>query len=190
MAAIAERAVLAAGLDAALFNAELIWDPAADRIAIVEVNPRMCGQFADLYAKVDGVSGYEVALALAAGEPPPRRRAGPDAAAASVPLRVFEPVRVARAPGAADLAAAEALYPGTMVWSECATGDLLTEFGLWEDGRSCRYGVVNLGAPDRAALLERLEAVRARLGYRFEPVAGVGPLAAAPSDPPSRTPAR
>jgi hypothetical protein len=172
MAAITARAILAAGLESVLFNLEMMWDAASDRLSIVEINPRMCGQFSDLYAKVDGVSGYEIALALAAGEGPAlRRRAGRFAVAASVPLRVFEPVRVARAPSAADLAAAEALFPGTMIWTECATGDRLAEFDLWEDGRSCRYGVVNLGAPDRAALPERLERVRDRLGYRFEPLA-------------------
>ena len=171
MAEITARAVAAAGLDATLFNLELIWDPATGRLSIVEINPRMCGQFSDLYAKVDGVSGYEIALALAAGERPAlRRRAGRHAVAASVPLRLFEPVRVARAPDAADLAAAEALFPGTLIWNECATGDRLADFDLWEDGRSRRYAVVNLGAPDRAAILERLDRVRERLGYRFEPL--------------------
>lgn len=171
MAEIAADAVLAAGLEQVLFNLEMLWDPASGRISIVEINPRMCGQFSDLYAKVDGTAGHAVALALAAGErPEPRRRAGPYAVASSVPLRVFEPVRVARAPDAADLVAAEALYPGTQAWTECAAGDRLDDFERWEDGRSYRYGIVNLGAPDRAALLERLERVRERLGYRFEPL--------------------
>jgi biotin carboxylase len=175
MGEIAARAVLAAGLDSVLFNLELLWDPGSGRISIVEINPRMCGQFSDLYAKVDGTAGYEIALVLAAGERPTlRRRTGPHALAASVPLRVFEPVRVARAPTAADLAAAEALYPGTRVWTECTEGDELADFDRWEDGKSYRYGVVNLGAPDRARLLERFERVRERLGYRIEPLRSEG----------------
>jgi len=175
MGEIAARAVLASGLDSALFNLELIWDPGSGRISIVEINPRMCGQFSDLYAKVDGVAGYQIALELAAGErPAPGRRAGRYAVAASVPLRVFEPVRVARAPTPADLAAAEALDPGTRIWTECVEGDELADFDRWEDGKSYRYGVVNLGAPNRAALLERFERVRERLGYRFEPLPPAG----------------
>lgn len=171
MAAIALRAIRASGLESTLFNLEMIWDPATGRLAIIEINPRMCGQFSDLYAKVDGVAGYEIALALAAGEPPRRaRRAGSFGAAASVPLRVFEPVRVARAPAPDDVAAAEALYPGTRIWTECVTGEELVDFDWWEDGKSYRYAIVNLGAPDRATLLERLEEVKARLGYRFEPL--------------------
>jgi biotin carboxylase len=169
MGDIARRAIRALGLTHSLFNVELAWDPARDRIAIIEVNPRMCGQFADLYQKVDATSGYEVALALAAGERPALARgAGAYAAAASFPLRVFRPTRVVRAPDARDLREAEELFPGTLVWNECAGGDLLRDFEVGEDGRSHRYAVVNLGGPDRAGVAARLEQVRRRLGYVLE----------------------
>jgi hypothetical protein len=164
----------ALGLEGSLFNIEMIYEPVRDRIRIVEINPRLCGQFADLYAKVDGVNGYEVALALASGERPGVRRGeGRYRAATSFPLRVFEPVRVERAPDAGDLAAAEALYPETLIWSECETGQALADFEA-EDGHSSRYGVVNLGADDRRGLLERLDAVVARLGFELRPFAGNG----------------
>jgi hypothetical protein len=173
MGAIARRAILHLGLDRSLFNVEMFYDPASDRISIIEINPRMCGQFADLYAKVDGANGYEVALALAAGEPPkPGRGSGAFAAAASFPLRVFQPVRVERAPDARDVRAAEARFPGTLVWNECANGDLLSDFDSGEDGRSQRYAVVNLGGADRADCAARLEELRSLLGFAFEPLAG------------------
>ncbi len=168
MEEIVRRVVARLGLAETLFNVELAYDPARDRVFLYEVNPRMCGQFADLYEKVDGVNGYEVALALAAGDPPPLRRGeGSCAVAASYPLRIFAPMRVDAAPSAADLAAAEALHPGTLVWPECAAGQELADFEHIEDGRSYRYAVVNLGAPDRDALADRFAAVRGRLGYRF-----------------------
>jgi hypothetical protein len=174
MVEVVRRVIPRLGLADTLFNVELAWDPARDRVFIYEVNPRMCGQFADLYEKVDGVNGYQVALALAAGERPRlRRREGPCAAAASYPLRVFAPLRVDAAPGADDLAAAEALFPGTLVWPECAAGQALTDFA-GEDGRSCRYAVINLGAADRDALADRFAAVRDRLGYRFSRLAPPG----------------
>lgn len=171
MVDVVRRTMRRLPLDRSLFNVELLWDPGTDRLAILEVNPRLCGQFGDLYAKVDGVHGYEVALALAAGEAPPARRGGGHRVAASVPLRVFEPVRVARAPGGAEVAAAEALFPDTLVWNECAPGDELVDFLTGEDGTSARYGVLNLGAPDRPALLERAARLLDALGYRFEPAA-------------------
>jgi len=150
----------------------MIWDAQRDRVAIVEVNPRICGQFGDLYQKVDGTSGYQVALALCTGERPRLERgAGRFASAASFPLRVFEPMTVTRAPSAADVAAAEALFPDTLVWSECAAGEQLADFGVDEDGGSHRYGVVNLGGADRDDLQRRCDAVAERLGFRMQPLA-------------------
>lgn len=172
MAEIARRAIAHLGLSHTLFNIEMIFDASTNQMHIIEVNPRLCGQFADLYRKVDGVSGYEVALALATGERPRRRqRGGAYAFASSFPLRVFEPVRVLQAPTADDIRSAEALFPGTLVWNECRTGQMLADFERIEDGQSCRYAVVNLGADSRDALDARLAGIRQRLGYDFVRVA-------------------
>src|SRR5262249_50051192 len=111
MADVARRVIAGLGLDQTIWNVEMMYDATADRVSIVEVNPRICGQFADLYQKVDGTNSYEIALALCTGTRPhfaPRR--GRYAAAASFPLRVFEPSAVLAAPDDADAAAAEALY--------------------------------------------------------------------------------
>jgi len=171
LADIARRVVCELGLERSLFNIEMTWDAARGQAAIVEVNPRLCGQFADLYQKVDGTSGYDVALALATGGAPRLQRgSGPYAAAASFPLRVFEPTRVRDAPGPERLARAEARFAGTLVWSECAPGDELADFDVDEDGASHRYAVVNLGGSSRADLDARLAAVRGELGYALEPL--------------------
>lgn len=165
---IARRLVLAIGLDHTLFNVELFVDEVHDRVFVVEVNPRMCGQFADLYQKVDGVNGYDIALALAVGEAPrlPHRQ-GRYACAASFPLRVFEPTRVLAIPDAATRQAAEALRPDTQVWIECAAGDRLLDFAGGEDGRSARYAVINIGGDSAADVLRGKCAVEAALGLRL-----------------------
>lgn len=174
MAEIARRVVTHVGLRHTLFNIELIYEPVRDTIHIVEVNPRLCGQFADLYRKVDGVSGYEVALALATGEAPEIRRGdGPFALATSFPLRTFRPVRVLRAPDAARVAEVERRHPGALVWWECAAGQELADFEHFEDGQSARYGVVNVGADSRTGLLAVLGEIRAELGYGMEPLGGL-----------------
>ena len=171
MVDITFRAVVALGLRDTLFNVELVHDAASGRMSILEVNPRMCGQFADLYEKVDGVNGYEVALALAVGERPRRLvREGRFAAAASFPLRVFEPVRVAKAPADRELRSAEARVPGTLVWTECSEGQELADFRAAEDGHSSRYAIVNLGGESAVALAGRLDVVQGALGYVFEPL--------------------
>jgi biotin carboxylase len=168
MADVARRVIAASGLDDAMFNVEMIHDAATDRLAIIEINPRLAGQFSDLYLKVDGASSYEYALALATGERPRVRRGeGTCGAASSLPLRVFEPVRVERAPADEDLAAVGREFPGTLVWPHCRHGQELADFERFEDGSSHRYAVINAGAEDRATLETRLEAVRERLGWRF-----------------------
>jgi hypothetical protein len=171
MREIAAKVIAHLELDWTLWNIEMVWDPERDRIAIVEVNPRICGQFADLYQKVDGTNGYAVALSLACGETPKfTRGAGRYRLASSHPLRVFEPVRVVRAPTPEDVAAASALHAQTRVWTECAAGDALEDFAGGEDGASFRYGVVNLGADSPEEREARIGEVRARLGYAFEPL--------------------
>jgi biotin carboxylase len=170
---MARRAITALGLESCLFNVEMTYDTASGRAGILEVNPRMCGQFADLYQKVDGTHGYAVALALARGETPAvRRQAGRYAYAASIPLRVFTPTRVHRVPDAGDVAAAESLFDGTLVWVECARGDCLADFTSIEDGASARYAVVNVGAAQRDELVSRANAVSARLAFELDPVDG------------------
>lgn len=174
MGEVTRRVMSHLGFGTGLFNIEMTWDAETDRIWIVEVNPRLCGQFADLYQKVDGTNGYEIALALATGEAPTLRPGqGRFRRASSFPLRTFEPVRVARAPDASCVAAVEADFPGTLVWTECSPGQTLANFEQ-EDGQSSRYAVINLGGDDAADVETRLDAVRARLGFELVPVATRG----------------
>ncbi len=168
---VARRLIPALGLERCMFNIELVHDAARDAIAVVEVNPRLCGQFGDLYQLVHGVNGYEVALDLASGgRPTLERGAGPARVSASFPERIFRPSRVVQAPDQARVRAVEARFPGTHIWPECATGDRFTDFERGEDGASARYAVINTGADSREALFERIAAIRSALDYRFEPL--------------------
>jgi biotin carboxylase len=156
------------GLRWTMFNVELMWDPDADNIGIVELNARMCGQFADLYEKVDGIHGHRIALDLACGVVPQlKKRSGPCLVAASYPLRVFEPVRVEHAPSPAQLADALSGLPGALAWNEVSTGDVLDDFVAADDGKSYRYAVLNVGAGSRAALIAQRELFEGIAGYRF-----------------------
>lgn len=164
---------LALGLDHTLFNVEMFHDPESDRLALIEVNPRLCGQFGDLYEKVDGTNGFELALALACGrEARAHRGAGRFGAAASVPLRLFHSARVVRAPRAAELRALEARVPGTLLWSDCGAGDELTVSADVEDGQSVRYAVVNAGAASRSELPGKTAEMARLLGFEFAPREG------------------
>lgn len=172
LARIARDAALALGLDHTLFNVELFHHPASERTSIIELNPRLCGQFGDLHEKVGGTNGFALGLALACGESPELGAAGAFAAAASVPLRVFCSTVIERVPSAGRLREVERRHPGTLVWSDYRAGDLLRVGPDVEDGRSVRYGVVNLGGASRSDIEARLAALVTELGFELAPCEG------------------
>lgn len=171
MEAIAGSVVGALGLEDTFFNIEMIHDQETDRIGIIEVNPRICGQFADLYEKVDGASSVQLALDLAVGDEPTLvTGAGQFTHASSHPLRIFQPMRVVHAPDRDAIGEVEAEFAGTLVWVECETGQTLQDFERSEDGQSCRYGIINVGGRSAMDVETRLTRILARLGIRLEPL--------------------
>ena len=168
MSGIVRRVMRHIGLDDSLFNVELFHDPATGRIAIIEINPRMVGQFADLMEMVTGTNTYEVLLAVAAGaRPAPRPGSGRFGVAASFPLRAFEDRRVLRVPGPARLAEVRRKHPVSVVKVYCRPGHWLSEEGQ-SDGLTHRYGVVNMGGQRHESLLAEFAAVEGALGFSFD----------------------
>jgi biotin carboxylase len=169
MAEIAARVIEGIGFDNGLFNIEMMYDPGTDRVSIIEINPRMASQFADLYQKVDGTSSYTVLLDIAQGRAPHfTRRQGRYGFAASFVLRSFEDQVVAALPTEADLERLTDLYPDIRVELHGTLGRKLS--AELHDGRSYRYGIVNLGGRDQADVVTQFEACRDRLGIVLRPV--------------------
>jgi biotin carboxylase len=168
MVDLARKCVAALGLRHTFFNIEMFWD--GKRASIIEVNPRICGQFGDLYAKVDGRNACTAAAELACGLPIkwPRGQGG-FSVAASVPLRVFKPCRVTNCPNATRIAEIEARYPRTLIWSDVEPEQVIDDFAF-EDGGSSRYAVFNLGADSRVDLDAKQREITAALGYKFAPL--------------------
>jgi hypothetical protein len=155
------------GLRSCLFNVEMFYDAAANQVWIIEINPRMCGQFADLYELVDGTNTYEILFALATGETPPvRAGAGRYPVAASFPLRSFTDRRVVRVPAAASVAALQRDHPVSLVKIPYRAGQRLSDVDT-TDGSSYRYAVVNMAGTDRASLRDAIHDVERRLGFAF-----------------------
>lgn len=152
MTLLSDRAVRALGITHGLFNIEFISDPETRRFSIVEINPRMCGQFADMTEHVTGVNTYEILFDLAAGiRPPPIRPAG-EAAAASYPLRRFGDGKVRSIPTASRIARIQRSFPASLIAMYYQAGDQLSERSKHFDGASYRYACVNLVASRRADL--------------------------------------
>jgi hypothetical protein len=187
MADIARRLMGGLGFDHGLFNIEMMYDASEDRIGIVEINPRMASQFADLYEKVDGTNSYEILLDLGSGvAPTPKRRQGRYPFAASCVLRTFEDRFVAGLPSEAELAL---LDPDVRVEFHATVGRKLSD--ELQDGASYRYGILNLGGRDRADVLARFASCRERLSIALLPAGapracpalpGTSPRAPKPAD--------
>jgi biotin carboxylase len=168
MADICRRCISAMGLRRTFFNIELFWD--GRKATIIEVNPRICGQFSDLYEKVDGVNTAVLALDLATGgDVRWQRGKGKFAFAASVPLRVFAATEFVATPDATRVTATEARLPGTLIWNEVSPGDRAADFAF-EDGASFRYCVFNMGVASRDDLNTKQHAITAALGYQLRPL--------------------
>lgn len=166
MAEIATRVVEGSGFRHGCFNIEMFHEPTTGAIHIIEINPRMSYQFADLYEKVDGTNTYDVQLALATGQTIAWRSGGGEhAAAASFVMRRFQDAEVLSVPSAADIAAVARRFPGTTVKILCRAGERLSDHD--QDVASYRYGIVNMGAPAPDELLRRYEEVERLLPFAF-----------------------
>lgn len=166
---------LLAGMDYShgFFNVELIYDAASGAIRIVEINPRMASQIANLYRRVDGCDPYGMLLDLAVGDAPRAvRGAGEFQAAASFVFRRFDGRGHGRAPSAEQIAAIHRRYPDARLMLYLKRGAGLAREMKWLG--SHRYAVLNLGGRDAADLHLRYEEIRCALALD----AGAGPASA------------
>lgn len=169
MADVAQTIMAGIGYDNGFFNIEFAYDAASDALQIVEINPRMASQFADLYEKVDGASSYELLIDLALGRSPSIRAGkGRFRMAASCVLRRFDNATVLKAPSQAQVSRVTKSNPDARVEVLVTPGRRLSQ--ELQDGMSYRYAIVNLGGDDQQGFLKRLDDIVAELPFEFAPV--------------------
>ncbi len=180
---VARRFLGAIGYRHGFFNLEFFHDAATDRLTVIECNPRLASQFADLYLRVQGLDAHAMAVALALGRDPlALPRAAPSAgAAASLVYRHFDPATLPPAePGAPARAAFEARFPQGLLFTFPKQGHSLARDYKWLG--SHRYAIIHLDGRDRQQLRDRAEAASALFGwtapYLDEPPASLAPLPA------------
>lgn len=174
MADLARAVIDELEYDDGLFNIEFKYDEASGRLSIIEINPRMASQFADLYEKVDGFNTYDVLLAVALRRVPfiPRGR-GPYAVAASFVLRTFEDCDVVDVPSPEAVVAIERAYPGARVDVLCTRGVRLSH--QTQDEESYRYGAISLGAENPERLRQAYFDCCRRLAFGLVPIRSAAP---------------
>jgi biotin carboxylase len=166
MQEIAQAFIDGIGYDNALFNMELMYHPATGEIHIIEVNPKIASQFPDLFEKVDGTSSYVPLLQIALGEKPTFDRGrGSFKLAASCVLRDFTDHRVVSVPTDEQVARLMRAVPDARIEIPVTAGQLLSD--ILQDGKSFRYGLINIGANSEAELDAKFEFCKNALPFEF-----------------------
>ena len=184
--ALTEKLIAGFGFDHGMFNAEYFYQPETGAIKVIEINPRIAYQFADLYQKVDGFSSYECQIALALGvnagagagaetgvlagaggdaNAVVKRRAGRYKHAASFVLRSFEQKPLRRVPSLARIAEIERRFEDSRIMVYVKRGASLAREFKWLG--SYRYCLINLGGHSHDDLRHRYHAARRELAFEF-----------------------
>lgn len=163
---VARRFLGAIGFTHGFFNLEFFHDPATDRLAVIEFNPRLASQFSDLYRRVLGADPFEMLATLSVGDDPLRlaRHAPTAGAAASLVYRCFPGEPRPAMPDAARRDALMAQFDDALLFTFAKSGRSIERDFKWLG--SWRHGDLHLGGRDRADLRDRAERASALLGWR------------------------
>ncbi|MDX2220097.1 MAG: ATP-grasp domain-containing protein [Burkholderiales bacterium] len=161
---VACRAMKAMGHDHGFFNIEMTVDRTRDEIKIIEINPRMADQFSRLYSRIDGLNLHDLGLDMALGRRPDvTRRQMEDRVGASFVFRRFSLDNLPTPPTREQMYWLAGYAPHAILADFFKTGSQLTREMKWLG--SYRYAVLNLTAPSHAALMEKYETIRLRMGF-------------------------
>jgi hypothetical protein len=160
---VARRAVEAIGFTHGLFNVELFIDPKTERITIIEINPRMAGQFSDLYERVDGKSLWALELELALGATPTfPHREGKFGSAASFVFREFGSA-VKQAPSTDEQSWLTRTYPDARLFLDLKHATSRARETKWLG--NYRFALVHMGGIDHSDLIARFGNVCEHLDF-------------------------
>lgn len=161
---LAEKLLAGMDYDYGFFNVEMIYSPQTGAISIIEINPRMASQLANLYRRVDGSDLYEMLFRLALGDAPAVVKGqGEFKTAASFVFRRFDGRELIRAPGPAQLDAMRQRYPDARLMLYLKKGASLAREMKWLG--SYRYAVLNLGGVSAEDLYQRYEDICRELAF-------------------------
>ena len=168
MASIAEKFVTGIGFSDGIFNMEFFYDSRDDSIKIIEINPRMASQFADLMEKVNGTNTYGILVDLALGLKPANKTSGGRFKhAGSFVLRSFKNKIIIKLPGKTEIEKIHKKFPDARIEIYGSEGALLSD--TLQDFQSYRYGIINLGGNSREELLEKFNICMEYLKFDFIP---------------------
>jgi len=157
-------------LDQTPFNMEFFWDPATDKIWLLEINPRISKSHCPIFQIATGASHHEVAIDIATGQKPtfPRPEGRYPFAAKFMP-RVYGDATVTRVPSADEIKAIQRHHPELLVHPSVEEGQRLSEL-RGQDSYSFEIGDLFFGAHSQAELHEKYRELMKELDFQFSEV--------------------
>lgn len=168
MITLTEQFLHGIGFDHGMFNIEYFYNANTDRITIIEINPRMASQFADLYQKVDGVNSYSILIDIAADQQPVTSNKGHYQAASIFVLRLPEDHYVRALPTAAEIKQVQEEFPQTVIELLAPIGSRLS--ACLQDGQMYRYACIHVGGNDQHDLQDRFKQIMKMLSFDLQPI--------------------
>lgn len=169
MESIAKEFIQGIKLDNTLFNIEFMYHPERDDIHIIEVNSRMSSQFADLYEKVDGFNPYQILIDISLGlQPGVKKKQGKYPVASSCVLRSFKNQLMIKTPSKEEILHLSQIIPDTYINIDVNAGQTLSS--IIQDGKSFRYGIINIGAHSKEELLKKYSECKNNLTFEFQDI--------------------
>lgn len=157
-----ERVLRGFGLDHGFFNLEFFVCEDGS-LKLIEVNPRLAAQLAQLHEWVSGIDTYELGFAMALGRPLPAARPAVFGTAASFVWRSFDGQSCPRLPSSDDISWLSREFPQARLELYPKSGNALRREIKWLG--SHRYAVLNMPGDDEADLRRRYERVCERFGW-------------------------
>jgi hypothetical protein len=157
------------GYNNAPFNIEFFYDEHHDRIAILEINPRISQSHCELFEKVDGASHHEIMIDLALGKKPdfPKRQ-GPFKCAAKFFIRHHGDAFVKSGPSLENFRNVQELFPSTLMNIHVNPGMRLSDL-LNQESYSYELGYLCMGAANEHELLENHRRAQEHLPFELVP---------------------
>jgi len=166
---ISRKVVEGIGLTNCMFNIEMFYDEKQDKISIIEINPRMSYQFADMYGKVDGKNSYDIQLKLSIGQQPIfQRRRGKFKTAVSFVKRLFEDKKIKRMPTAEEIKRLKNRFSEAILYTFASKGERLS--GYLQDEGSFLFAILNLGGQSWNGVYSNYKQASTMLSFEFSDI--------------------
>ncbi len=155
MADVSRRAITQIGLDNSAFNIEYFFNPTANQLYLLEINPRISQAHTDIFEKVHGISHHSIMLNLALGRRPKTLDyAGAFNKAANFMLRTFETGKVKKVPTKDEIKILKKFIPGLEIKIQVKDNLHLSEL-QGQDSYSYELANIYIGGRDQRELVDK-----------------------------------